>query len=137
MRALVLPARLESLHGALAFLIGGLPEEFSPLAPKVELILEEFLVNAVKHAYRGEPGPLELRLREVYFDGWPHLAIKVVDWGPPFDPFAEAKTPDLSLGLDDRPLGGLGIHLVREMAAHHSYCRDLGANTVEVWVRRP
>jgi anti-sigma regulatory factor (Ser/Thr protein kinase) len=137
MRGLVVSARLESLAPVLAFLAGDFPEEFAALTPKVELILEEFLVNVANHAYQGEAGPLEVRIREVLFDGWPHLAIRVADWGPPFDPFAEGKEPDLTLGVEDRPIGGLGLHLVRNMAAHHSYCREMGSNIVEVWVRRP
>jgi anti-sigma regulatory factor (Ser/Thr protein kinase) len=129
-------ARLESLSEAVAFLTGDVPEEFSSLTPKVELIMEEFLVNVVTHAYKGEPGPLELRLRRVIFDGWPHLALKVVDWGPPFDPF-EAEEPDLNASLEDKPIGGLGLHLVRNFAAHHSYRRDLESNEIEVWIRGP
>jgi anti-sigma regulatory factor (Ser/Thr protein kinase) len=127
---------LESLPEALAFLTGDMPEEFASLTPRVELILEEFLVNVVTHAYKGRPGPLELRLRRVMFDDWPHLALKVVDWGPPFDPF-QAEEPDLGLSVEEKPIGGLGLHLVRSFAAHHSYLRDLESNEVEVWIRWP
>ena len=120
-----------------AFLTADLPAGYASLTPSVELILEEFLVNAVKHAYAGKPGPLEVSLRAVAFDGLPHLALRVVDWGPPFNPFADAPEPDVSADVDSRALGGLGIRLVRSIAAHHSYFRSGGANAVEVWIRKP
>ena len=137
MRAMALTVSLERLDEVRAFLAGNLPVEFASLTPSVELILEEFLVNIVNHAYGGRSGPLEVALREVSFDGWPHLALKVVDWGPPFDPFSDAPEPDVSLDVDARKIGGLGLRLVRAMAAHHSYIRSRGANIVEVWVRSP
>jgi anti-sigma regulatory factor (Ser/Thr protein kinase) len=132
-----LTASLGRLDEVRAFLASDLPAEFASLTPSVELILEEFLVNVVKHAYEGKPGPLEASLRFVAFDGRPHLALKVVDWGPPFNPFSDAPEPDVTLDVDSRSIGGLGIRLVRSMAAHHSYFRSGGANTVEVWIKSP
>jgi anti-sigma regulatory factor (Ser/Thr protein kinase) len=137
MRVLALTASLDRLREIQNFLAAAIPEEFASVTPRIELIVEEFLVNAVKHAYGGQPGPLEVSLREVVFDGQPHLALKVVDWGPPFNPFTEAKPADLSLDLEDRPIGGLGIHLIRSAASHTSYFRAMGANTAEVWIQSP
>jgi anti-sigma regulatory factor (Ser/Thr protein kinase) len=137
MWALIFTASLDKLDEARSFLTGGLPEEFASITSSVELIFEEFFVNIVNHAYQGQSGPFEVSLRQVLFDDWPHLAMKVVDWGPAFDPFTEAKAPDLNQDIDLKTIGGYGVHLVRNIAAHYSYFRDRGANTVEVWVRRP
>ena len=137
MRAMALTVGLERLDEVRVFLTGALPAEFASLTPSVELVLEEFLVNVVKHAYSGQPGPLEVALKPVSFDGRPHLALKVVDWGPPFNPFTDAPEPDVTLDLDSRSVGGLGVALIRSMAAHHSYFRAGGANTVEVWIASP
>ena len=41
------------------------------------------------------------------------ITAEVEDDGRPFDPFADAALPDLEQDLDDRPVGGLGVHLVR------------------------
>lgn len=137
MTSLALTVGLERLVEVRAFLTGDLPDGFASLTPSVELILEEFLVNAVNHAYAGRPGPLEISLHAVAFDGFPHLALRVVDWGPPFNPFADAPEPDVTADIDSRAVGGLGIRLVRSIAAHHSYFRSGGANAVEVWIRKP
>jgi anti-sigma regulatory factor (Ser/Thr protein kinase) len=134
---MVFTASLDKLEEVRTFLSRDLPDEYVGLKPSVDLILEEFFVNVINHAYEGRPGPLEVSLRQVSFDGLPHLAVKIVDWGPPFNPFDEAPQPDLTLGLDEKSIGGLGIHLVRNMVSHSSYFRDRGANSVEVWLKRP
>jgi anti-sigma regulatory factor (Ser/Thr protein kinase) len=134
---MVFTARLDKIEEVRTFLVDGLPNEYVSLTPSVDLIIEEFLVNVVNHAYKGQPGPLEVSLRQVDFDDWPHLAVKIMDWGPPFNPFEEAPQPDLTLSLEEKSIGGLGIHLVRHMIAHNSYSRERGANTVEVWIKRP
>jgi len=52
------------------------------------------------------------------------------DDGVAFDPLAAA--PDLDAGLDDRKLGGLGIHLIREMTDAQRYRREGGWNVLVV-----
>jgi anti-sigma regulatory factor (Ser/Thr protein kinase) len=137
MRALVMTADLQRLGEVQAFLTTDLPSDFAALSPSVQLVLEEFLVNVVNYAYRAGPGPLEVSRRMVVFDGSPHLAVMVRDWGPAFNPFVDADRPDVEQNLDERAIGGLGIHLVRSMATHYSYFRSCGANTVEVWFKQP
>ncbi|KQX26382.1 MULTISPECIES: ATP-binding protein [unclassified Sphingomonas] len=55
------------------------------------------------------------------------LTATVADDGPPFDPLAR-DAPDTDLGIDDRAIGGLGIHLVREMMDDVGYAREKGWN---------
>jgi serine/threonine-protein kinase RsbW len=51
----------------------------------------------------------------------------IADDGPPFDPLA-LPAPDTGLGIDERAVGGLGIHLVREMMDEVRYAYDHGRN---------
>lgn len=55
------------------------------------------------------------------------LTASIADDGPPFDPLAR-DAPDTDLGIDDRAIGGLGIHLVREMMDDVAYAREKGWN---------
>ena len=55
--------------------------------------------------------------------------ITIVDYGIPFDPL-EADTPDTSLPLAERTIGGLGIHLVQNMVDEFTYERDGDRNIV-------
>lgn len=142
MPQILLPAKLESCVQAVCFLQEHLAPEYARVLPAVELSVEELLTNVARHAYAREPHPgerpsqwgmLELGVRLVRLDGVPCVGVWLRDWGRPFDPFAEARKPDIAQALEDRPLGGLGVHLVRNMASHHCYCASDGANTTELF----
>jgi anti-sigma regulatory factor (Ser/Thr protein kinase) len=136
MKKLLMSTSLDNLSELQAFLTDGLPKGFAALSPSIELILEEFLVNIHTYAYGGSPGPLEVCRRLVSFDGKPHLAVMVRDWGPPFDPFSDSLKPDVNLALEEREVGGLGLHLIKNLASHFSYYRSLESNMAEVWFRQ-
>ena len=55
--------------------------------------------------------------------------VRITDDGPQFDPFQQA-APDTTLSIEDRSIGGLGIHLVRELMDDVSYERRNGNNVV-------
>jgi anti-sigma regulatory factor (Ser/Thr protein kinase) len=85
-----------------------------------ELALEEVFMNVVMHG--SEPG--RTPWVEVALDGGAaeSVAMTVEDDGPRFDPLS-LPPPDLSAGLDQRPVGGLGVFLVRRMMDTVSYQR--------------
>jgi len=77
---------------------------------RLNLVLEEVVANVVNYAYPdGERGTVRIVSNR---DG-KDLCFTVTDSGIPFDPTA-APEPDLTLPPEKRPVGGLGIHLVRE-----------------------
>jgi serine/threonine-protein kinase RsbW len=94
--------------------------EAHDLPPKaaytLSLVVEELVTNVVNHAYGAgrPPGPLAFRMR---FDDGKVLG-EIEDEGPPFDPLAMT-APDTDAALEDRDVGGLGVHLVRTL------CEDL------------
>ena len=124
MPKILLPAKLESCATAMDFLRKHLADEHENMLGFVELAVEELLVNVVDYAYAGEAvsgltgasadkwGMLELGFRQVSMDDVPFLCVWIRDWGAPFDPFLEAPKPDTSLDIEERPVGGLGVHLV-------------------------
>ena len=134
MPQLMLPAKLEQLEPINEFLAANTPEEFKDQKANIELVAEELLVNVFSYAYpEGEEGKAEVGLREVHFDGETLLCFSVTDWGAPFNPFAEAPEPDLTLDTESRPIGGLGIFLIRSVSKHQAYSRDDGANIIEIY----
>ncbi|MGB3543977.1 ATP-binding protein [Rubrivirga sp.] len=73
----------------------------------VHLAAEEACTNVITHGYTDEPGPLTLR-----FEATPRrVAVTLTDEAPPFDPAAAPPPP---LDGEDRLIGGLGWHLIRE-----------------------
>lgn len=102
---------LESLEEA-----GNVP---SSLLMPLNLVLEEALTNIIFYAY--EPGTVnEIRLDVVTYAD--RLEITLTDSGKPFDPTV-SPDPDISLSAEDRPIGGLGIFLIRKLMDTVDYQR--------------
>lgn len=143
MPRILLPAKLESCAPATDFLREHLADGHENMLGFVELAVEELLVNVVNYAYAGEAasvpadkwGMLELGVRRVSMDDVPYLCVWIRDWGAPFDPFLEAPQPDTSLDVEDRPVGGLGVHLVKNVSAHHCYSGTDGENIIELYFK--
>ena len=98
------------------------------------LCVEELLVNSIKHGYGGTAAPdieVDVQLTPAA------LIIEVSDGAPPFDPTSDSAAPDVDAELDDRPVGGLGIHLVKQMTDEMSYRRDNGRNRVRLVKKIP
>ena len=109
------------LDGAERFFVdAGVPDH---AAAQLLVALDEVVSNIFVHGVReGEP-TVDVRLR--HRPG--RLVGEVVDDGMSFDPLAAAP-PDTSLSIDDRPIGGLGLHIVRATMDDIRYDRDHGQN---------
>lgn len=75
---------------------------------EVQLAAEEACTNVAKYAYPGKDGTIHIVAR-VAGD---RLNLIIEDWGVPFDPTAHTVTQSQA-SAEDRPIGGLGIHLIR------------------------
>ena len=134
------PAKLESLSEVNAFISNALPDDFKCIQTQVELAAEELLVNVFSYAYKDtaeKEGEVELSCRMIVFNDVPCFYFAVLDWGKPFNPFLETQTPDISLDVDDRPIGGLGIFLIKSVVAHYEYSYVNKSNHIELYFARP
>jgi anti-sigma regulatory factor (Ser/Thr protein kinase) len=98
---------------------------------RLDLVLEEALVNVFRYAYPPDtPGEVRLGWRSGENGGLP---VVICDSRREFDPLSKAP-PDLTADLEDRPVGGLGIHLIRQIAASVQYQRigDMNQLTFEI-----
>lgn len=91
-----------------------------PLVGNLNLVLEEAVSNIIFYAYEGEEKEEEIDLSLCYEK--PYLVIRLSDKGCPFDPTAR-QDPDISLTAEERPIGGLGIFLIKKMMDEVSYQR--------------
>lgn len=90
----------------------------------LNLVLEELITNIINYAYNDDQ-PHQIKLTLIFHS--PHLTAQLSDDGLPFDPTSAAQL-DLSSNLEDRPIGGLGIHFVREFMDTVEYKRMDGCN---------
>lgn len=102
--------------------------ELPSLEFTLRLALEELVVNVVNYAYgEGGDGPLEVSV-ERREDS---IVMTFADEGVAFNPL-ERETPDITLPLDERPIGGLGIFLVRELMDDVAYHREGQRNILTI-----
>ena len=95
------------------------------------LVVDELVTNCIKYAYSdAREHVIEVELQIANGD----LTVTVVDDGQPFNPLT-VPTPDTSLAIEERPLGGLGLHLLRQLSDGMSYERRGNQNRV-VLVKR-
>jgi serine/threonine-protein kinase RsbW len=126
-------ARLESLEGLVksatesALRCGFAGESLYA----VELVTEDAVINVFKYAYHQGEGKVRLRCMEA----GDRFVIEVTDWGVPFDA-TTMSAPDVTSPLAERPVGGLGIHLMRKMTDKISYRREDGQNILRLFIRK-
>ena len=97
----------------------------------VHLILEEMLSNVIKYAFKDSDRhdiTLEVCVEEK------KLKIIIEDEGIEFNPLSVPKKKT-DAPIHEREIGGLGIHLVKNMVQHMSYCRENGKNHLELVIR--
>jgi sigma-B regulation protein RsbU (phosphoserine phosphatase) len=116
--------------------MGIVDEQFTAFAEENELpdsvrqsmsiVLDELLNNVISYAYQGE----KEKEIEVGFElSGNRLVLTIKDSGVPFNPFA-SEPPDLTESIEERAIGGLGIHMVRNMMDEYSYQRQINKNVV-------
>jgi serine/threonine-protein kinase RsbW/sigma-B regulation protein RsbU (phosphoserine phosphatase) len=100
----------------------------------VLLSFEEVVTNIIKYGFEDDL-PHEIVV-EARVDP-ERIVLEVTDDGREFDPL-QAAPPDLESSIEDRPIGGLGIHLLQNLTERLSYCRVSGKNVLSLsFCRRP
>ena len=110
---------------------GDLHEVPSRALYAVNLALDEIVTNIVLHGFKDGSGE-EFEVRLAVEAG--RFAGEVEDGGQAFNPL-DAPTPDLTAPLEERALGGLGIHLVRNLMDKVDYRRDGAKNVLTILKR--
>lgn len=113
---------VEQLPEAVAFLHqawqdGALPEE---AAFPFDLALDEVFMNVVRYAAGpdGTPSGVTITLRQEEAI----VTLVIEDEGPAFDPLT-VPDPDVTASVEERPIGGLGVFLVRQLMDDVTYAR--------------
>jgi len=76
----------------------------------VQLAVEEVIVNIIKHGYRGKEGSIGVCCKA----SSQKATIEISDSAPAFNPLSLPE-PDITEGIEERGIGGLGVFLVRQV----------------------
>lgn len=118
MQELIVEAKKENLNKVQQFVLDfmtkqGFEEEDKM---KVDVVIEEIFVNICSYAYEGQVG--QCIIQQIVDNN--NINITFIDSGVPYNPL-DKKDPDISLDVEDRPIGGLGIFMTKKMMDNVSY----------------
>ena len=99
---------------------------------RINLALEEMITNIIRHGY-DDYDRHEIRVSLNVFEN--QVAAVIEDDGHAFNPLEWNKKEE-SQPLEDKKVGGVGIHLIRELLDHVDYKRENDRNILEVRTRR-
>ena len=92
----------------------------------MNVVFDEFLNNIISYAYRDQnEHDIEIQVELV----GNQLKTIIIDDGTSFNPF-KTSSPDTKLSIEEREIGGLGIHLVQNMMDKVAYQRLKDKNVV-------
>jgi serine/threonine-protein kinase RsbW len=131
MDTLRLPATMESLDMLRTFVLQCASRCGVRLhkLPDIDLVLEELLTNVFHYAYPpDEAGDIEVKC---FMEAPARFCLIIQDWGRAFDPLAR-EIPCVSADVCERPVGGLGIYLVRHKADGVCYQRLDDRNVLKI-----
>ena len=91
---------------------------------QLELVIEELFLNICYHAYETEG---DIKIQYAICENPLKISVTFIDSGMEFNPL-EVESPDLTLGVDEREIGGLGLVLVKENVDDIRYKYENGQN---------
>ena len=129
LQRIVFPASLEFLNECLSFVLRHAKQyiESGEELFHVKLSLEEIVSNVINHAYPdGQQGLIDVGCG---LGSNREFCIQVVDSGKKFNPL-NMEEPDVTLDIDEREIGGLGIFFARNFVDDINYRRVKNRNVL-------
>ena len=131
MRELTLEATIDNIPAVTEFVDRELEALGCPMKAQmqIDVAIDELFGNIAYYAYDPETGPATVQV-EVAKDPLA-VIITFIDRGRPFDPLSE-KDPDVTLPIEDRKVGGLGVFLVKKTMDDVNYEYKDGQNILRI-----
>ncbi|MEG1943211.1 MAG: SpoIIE family protein phosphatase, partial [Angelakisella sp.] len=131
MKSITVAAKTDELDRVLAFIEGELEQQDCPLPAQVEIgiAVEEIFVNIARYAYNPVEGKATIRCEVT--ENPLAITIQFLDNGVPYNPLDKAD-PDITLEVDERDVGGLGIFMVKKSMDCVDYRYEQGKNILTI-----
>jgi anti-sigma regulatory factor (Ser/Thr protein kinase) len=98
---------------------------------RMNLVFDELLNNVISYAFEDE-AEHQIEIAVSLVRGC--LKVTIADDGRPFNPFRESTPPHVELSIDERPIGGIGVHVVKNVMDEVTYER-LGTKNVATLIK--
>lgn len=127
------PASMAEMPALVAFLEATLDAEACPpaITAKLMVCLDEIASNVMRYS-----GASRLTVRLSHGPAPAEWQLAFIDDGTPWDPLAHAD-PDVTLSAEERPIGGLGLLMVKRMTDDVRYSREDGTNVLRLRISVP
>lgn len=131
MKELVLDAAIENITQAIDFVNEQLEASACPERARmqIDIAIDEILSNIANYAYHQDVGLAIIRV-EVLKQPL-SVVISFIDNGVPYDPLKK-EDPDITLPIEEREIGGLGIYMVKKSMDEISYEYKDGQNILRI-----
>ncbi|MBQ9550490.1 MAG: ATP-binding protein [Lachnospiraceae bacterium] len=131
MKSITIEAKTDNLPEVLSFVDAILEENDCPVKAQmqIDIAVEEIFVNIANYAY--EPGSGNADINAEVSGETPEFIISFADRGTPYNPLEKAD-PDITLSLEKRPIGGLGIFMVKKSMDKVEYEYKDGQNILTI-----
>ncbi len=133
MNEIFIEAKLDNMEKVQEFVRGHLGECPPKTKNQISIAVDEIFSNICHYAYHPETGCALVR---VTVDS--DITIEFEDNGVEYNPLT-SDSPDVSLSLDERETGGLGIFMVKNIMDSVEYCREANKNILRIkkWLDNP
>ena len=131
MKEITVKAKVENIDVVINFINQGLEESGCPerLRKQIDVAVDELFSNIAQYAYGENEGDANIC---VGIENNPKtVVISFADQGIPYNPL-EKDDPDITLSVEERPIGGLGIFLAKNIMDNISYDFKDGKNILTV-----
>ena len=120
LKSITVEAKIENVDKVTEFVNEVLEEKDCPLKVQMQLdvAIDEIFWNIAYYAYGKGSGNATIQIEME--DNPPKITLTFIDQGIPYNPL-ENKDPDITLDIEDREIGGLGIFLVKKTMDELSY----------------
>ena len=120
MKEITLDATVENIQTVTEFINQELQKLncSSNVQAEIDIALDELFGNVANYAYNPDVGTVTVRIEAT--EKPISVDITFIDKGVPYNPL-EQEDPDITLSAEERPIGGLGIYLVKQMMDTVSY----------------
>ena len=131
---ITLPAVTGNLYFILDLVAGMLEKNHFPQdeTTRIAIAVEEIFANVAMYAYSPDVGAVKV-ISTITPEPL-SVSIAFIDRGKPYNPLTN-EVPDTTLPLDDRKVGGLGVHIVKKFMDTVTYSRENGQNILTITKR--
>ena len=131
MKEMILNAEIARMDDVLDFINAEREAHDVPMKTimQLDIAIEEIFVNIAHYAYNPEIGQAAITVD--VDDAARSIAIRFMDRGKPYDPLSR-EDPDVTLDVEERQIGGLGIYMVKKSMDEVTYTYEGGQNVLTI-----